>query len=268
MAGTIVLDDRLETVMIGYPFSAGWIDSGDVSLVPYLPPSAAGAASVALIDSIASLTMLRTHVIVRDVAVVCRRSSMLTLVTHTRPDEVEAVTVSIPGISPAGRAVATAVLQPFYGITVTEWSEDVHPVDGTHATLAEGAPALTPADDESVYQEDLGRAWFLMTDRPFVTHVVVASRAALAVDRSAVVSAIARLDESYRIATRKGRELRRDLSKGLGLDRETLTDTLADQTHTLDDDAVDGLAVLSARSGLRMSRRELLDSLVSIPRHD
>jgi predicted solute-binding protein len=261
---TITLDDRLETVMLGYPFSAGWIDSEGVTLVPYLPPSVAASATVALVDSIAALTMLGSHVIVRDIAVVCRHSSMLTLVTHTRPDEVEAVTVSIPGISPAGRAVATAVLQPFYGITVSEWSERDHPVDEQHATLTEGVVALTPVDDESQYQEDLGRAWFLMTDRPFVTHVAVASRAALASDPAAVAAAIRRLDESRGTALEKGRELRRDLSKGLNIDRETLTDTLADQTHTLDDEAVDGLAVLSARSGLRMSRRELLDALVSV----
>jgi predicted solute-binding protein len=265
---TIMLDDRLETVIFGYPFSAGWVNGEDVSLVPYLPPSQVDTAKVALVDSIAALTMLRTHVIVRDIAIVCRHASMLTLVTHTRPDEVEAVTVSIPGISPAGRTVATAVLETFYGINVTEWSEEDHAVDAAHATLTEGAGALIATENEVHYQEDLGRAWFLMTDRPFVTHVAIASRAALGSGPGDVAAAVARLVESRRLATERGRELRRDLSKGLGIDRETLTDTLADQTHVLDDDAVDGLAVLAARGGLRMSRRELLDALVSISRSD
>lgn len=264
LTATIALDDRLETVMLGYPFSAGWIDASAVTLTPYLPPSQAMNAHLALVDSIAALTMLRSHVIVRDLAVVCRHSSMLTLVTHTRPDDVEAVTLSIPGISPAGRAVATAVLEPFYGIRVAEWSEQEFPVDAGHASLAEGRQALIAIEDEAQYQEDLGRAWFLMTDRALVTHVAVAPRGALASAPGDVSEAVGSVQESLRTATARGRELRRDLSKGLGIDRETLTDTLADQTYTLDDDAVDGLAVLAARSGLRMSRKDLLDSLVRL----
>ncbi|HUG14857.1 MAG TPA: MqnA/MqnD/SBP family protein [Thermomicrobiales bacterium] len=259
-----MLDDRLETVMFGYPLSAGWIEADGVSRVPYLPPSMIGDATLALVDSIAALTMLGSHVIVRDIAVVCRHSSMLTLLTHTRPDEVEEVAVSIPGVSPAGRAVATAVLQPFYGIRVLAWSEDDHAVDSAHATLTEGTLALIPVHDEQQYQEDLGRAWFLMTDRPFVSHVAVAPRATLASSPAGVLAAVERLLESRRVASERGRELRRDLSRGLAIDRDTLTDTLADQTHELDDDALDGLAVLAARGGLRMSRRELMDALISV----
>jgi len=266
LTATIVLDDRLETVVFGYPFSAGWLDAQGVSRMPYLPPSMVAGATLALVDSMAALTMLRTHVIVRDIAVVCRNSSMLTLLTHTRPDQVDEVAVAIPGVSPAGRAVATAVLQSFYGIKVSEWSEEDHAVDEAHATLCEGAGALIDVDSEEQYQEDLGRAWFLMTDHPFVTHVALASREVFANSPADVVSAVARLSEARAVALKRGRELRRDLSKGLGIDRDTLTDTLADQTHTLDGDALEGLAVLAARSGLRMSRRELLDALVSIPR--
>jgi predicted solute-binding protein len=250
--------------MFVHPFAAGWVDGAGVTRTPYLAPSQAGEADLALIDSIAALTLLRTHVIVRDLAVISRRASMLTLETHTRPDDVDEVTVAIPGVSPAGRAVASAVLQPFYGIRVTEWVEDDRPVDPSHARVTEGARALIPVDDEEQYQEDLGRAWFLMSDRPFVSHVAVAPRALLATGPETLAGALARLNAARSLATERGRELRRDLSKGLGIDRETLTDTLADQAFFLDDPAVDGLAELARRSGFAVSQKELRSALVTI----
>jgi predicted solute-binding protein len=264
VTASLALDDRIETAMFAYPFSAGWVDSRDVSLLPYRSPSQTGDAALALLDSIAALTLLETHVIVRDIAVVTRHASMLTMETHTRPDEVDEASIAIPGISPAGRAVATAVIQPFYGIRVSAWSEQDHAVDAAHARITEGAAALIPVEDEEQYQEDLGRAWFLMTDRPFVSHVAVAPRALLVSNPATVAQAVARLNGAREVASERGRELRRDLSKGLNIDRETLTETLADQSFSLDDLAVDGLADLARRSGFAVSKKDLRAALVTI----
>lgn len=264
MAVRIAVDDRLETAVLAYPFKAGWLDTTDARLVPHLVPAQARDAAIAVVDSIAAITLLSSHVIVRDVAIASRRASMLTLETFTRPDDVEDAVVSIAGVSPAGRAVSTAVLQPFYGIRVSEWMEQDHAVDEAHARVMEGAEALIPVDSDTIYQEDLGRAWFLMTDRPYVSHVTVAARSLLATDPGRVAAAVERLAEARSIATERGRELRRDLSKSLGIDRETLTETLADQVTVLDDDAIAGLAELARRSGFATSQRELQAAAISV----
>jgi hypothetical protein len=227
-------------------------------LTPLLAAADAGAATLALLDSVTALSLLPARVIVRDVAVVWRAASMLTLTTHARPDEVEAATVAVPGVSPAGRALAAAVLGPFYGIAVAGWSERAHPVDATHVTISEGPAALIAEADEERYQEDLGRAWFLLTDRPFVSHVAVAARQQIASDPPAVAAAVARLLAAREAGAARGRELRRDLSKAHGIDREALTETLAAATWALDDAAADGLAELARRSGLALPRNALV----------
>lgn len=250
--------------MFAYPFTAGWVDADGVALERGLTPAGAAGATLALLDSVAALTMLGTHVIVRDIGIVWRTASMLTLTTHTRPDEVETVSVSIEGVSPAGRALATAVLQPFYGITVESWSEARQAIDAEHAAIDEGASALIAVDDENQYQEDLGRAWFLLTDQPFVSHVAVAPRALLVSDPRAIANAVTRVLAARSAGMERGRELRRDLSKGLGIDRDTLTETLADQIHHLDDAALDGLSELARRAGLGMTPSAIRNAAISV----
>ncbi len=261
---TIAIDDRLTTAMYSYPITAGWVETSGITLARGLRPDDARHATVALIDSVYALTMLDTHVILRDAGIVWRTASMLTMTTHTRPDEVEQATIVIPGISAAGRAVATAVITAFYGITVTDWSEEARDVDETTAVISEDAAALIADEDEDRYQEDLGRAWFLLANLPFVSHVCVAPRALLASDPASISRAVERLNGAKTIGQDRGRELRRDLSKGFNIDRDTLTETLADQTFTLDDEALDGLVELARRTGLGVARDKIRGAAVRI----
>lgn len=263
-ATTIAIDDRLTTAMYVYPVTAGWVDASGIALARGLRPDAARQATIALLDSVYALTMLDSHVILRDAGIVWRTASMLTMTTHTRPDEVEQATIAIPGVSAAGRAVATAVITPFYGITVTRWAEDEREVDQTTAVVSEDAAALIADENEDYYQEDLGRAWFLLANLPFVSHVCVASRALLASDPAAVTAAVERLNAAKTAGQERGRELRRDLSKSLNIDRETLTETLADQSYMLDDEALDGLVELAKRTGLGVSRDTIRSAAVRV----
>ena len=273
--------------MFSYPVRAGWATADGILAKQGLMPRDIQSATLAILDSVAALTLLDTHVIVRDAAVVWRTASMLTLVTHTRPDDVERVTVAINGVSPVGRAIATATLTPFYGIEVASWSETAVPIDAHHAAVTEGPAALMPVDgaeatppreteddDENAsednitgpYQEDLGRAWYLLTNKPFVSHLCVAPRASLVKDPATVLTALTRLHAVRDTGAERARELRRDLSKDLGIDRETLVDVLADQTLALDDDAIDGVAELAQRTGLGVTRRQLQASSVWLRR--
>jgi predicted solute-binding protein len=252
--------------MFAYPFVAGWTDAQGIDLVERVAPSRVEGTTLAVLDSVVALTLLQTHVIIRDIAIVVSRASFLTLETHARPDEIESATVSIGGVSPVGRAIATAILQPFYGINVTDWAEEPFAVDDAHATISEGPAALIPAEDEDHYQEDLGRAWFLMTDLPLPTHLCLAPRSLLARDPAAINAAVSRLLEARAAGESRGRELRRDLSNAHNLDRETLTETLAELAYTVTDDALNGLAELSRRSGLGISKNAIKTAAVAVRR--
>lgn len=264
--GTIVLENRIETAMFAYPFTAGWIDATNVQLIERVTPEHVSGSTLALLDSVVALTMLGSHVIVRDIAVVVSRASFLTLSTHARPDEIERVNVSVAGVSPTGRAIATAVLEPFYGIAIADWSEAPATVGPEQAVIEEGPAALVPAEDEEQYQEDLGRAWFLMTDKPLPTHLCLVPRSLLARDPAAASAAVARLMQARAAGEARGRELRRDLSNAHNLDRETLVETLAEQTYTLTDDALDGLAELSRRAGLGVTKNAIRGGAVALHR--
>ena len=246
----IAIDHRLETARLAYPFAAGWADQTDVDLVPGMTSTRASDADVVLIDSISGLTMRDSWAIVADYAVAARRASMLTLATHTRPDDVDNVSVSVTGVAPAGRAVALATLRSFYGISVAEWTEEPAHVDDLHAIVSDGPSGLIPLEGDHIYQEDLGRAWFLMTNTPFVSHLCLARRAHLTRDPASVSAALNRLARAMEIGVERGRELRRNLSRDHGIDRDLLVEVLADQEWTLSPEGIEGLTQLARVSNL------------------
>lgn len=258
------IEDRLVTSAFCYPFRAGWLDGSGVSLVPHLRSADVAGWPVALLDSIEARALTRTHVVIREAAVCTRRASMLTLATATRPDEIERASVALPGVSPAGRAVAAIVVPAFYGITVTEWTTEERALDPSTLLVQEDAAALIPIEDEESYQEDLGRAWFLFTDTPFISHVCVARRDLLVSDPSAVAIAIGRLAAARDLARAQGRELRRDLSRDLNIEREVLIDALADQTLSLGTEEQQGVEELWKRAGMPLTATESRSAFVSI----
>jgi predicted solute-binding protein len=274
----ILVDDTLATAVYSYPFKAGWVDASGVELVERLPTRLVRERrAVGLLDSVAAQTLLTTHVIVRDVAIAARRASFVSLATHARPDTVDNVTIAHPGVSPATLALAQIVIPAFYGITISGWTNDDLPVSDRVAVVAEGARALIaldptdegPDDDapepiEGIYQEDLGRAWHLLTNTPFVSHVCIVPREALATQPAAVADAVDRLRAARDVAKARGRELRRDLARAFGVEREVLTETLADQVYELGDEELHGLIELWTRSGLVAKNVNLRSSLVRI----
>jgi hypothetical protein len=260
----MLIDDILATAMLAYPYHAGWLDAERVELVPGLTARLARESNgVAFIDSLAARTLLDSHVVVRDLALACRRASFITFDTHTRPDDVRAVTISAPGVSPATLALAQVVIPDFYGVQAQGWTDQELTLSDTVAQVSEGARALIPFEHEEWYQEDLGRAWLLLTDSPFVSHVCVAPRAAIATDPAGVAVAVAQLTSGLAAGRARARELRRDVSNALGVDRDVLTETLADQTWELGKDELHGLTTLWRRAGLPVSDKELRATLVT-----
>jgi menaquinone biosynthesis protein len=260
----MLIDDVLATAMLAYPFRAGWLAVERLQLMPGLTARAARESNgVAFLDSLAARTLLDTHVIVRDLALACRRASFVTFDTHTRPDDVGAVTISAPGVSPATLALAQIVVPDFYGVRAQGWTDQQLSLSDAVAQVSEGARALIPFEHEEWYQEDLGRAWLLLTDSPFVSHICVAPRSAIAADPVGVAAAVAQLAAGLAVGRARARELRRDVSSALGVDRDVLTETLADQAWELGKDELHGLTTLWRRAGLPVSDKDLRASLVT-----
>lgn len=247
-----LIDGRLTACWYAYPLQAGWVEIEDVEVIRDLTPATVRERdAVALLDSLAATRLLDSHVLVDSHAVASRRASFLTLVTHARPDDVDNVTVSTPDVSLSGRGLAEITLPRFYGITVSDWTNERRTVDETTALLTEEAEALIPVEEPEHYQEDLGRAWFLLTDTPYVSHVCVVPRSALTTDPAAVLEAVRRLIRLRHASEERARELRRNISKDLGIERDVLTDTLNDQTYRLDSPEQAGLLGLWRNIGFQ-----------------
>lgn len=247
----VLIDDRLTACRYALPISAEWVS------VPGLetrqinnPAEIRESNAVALVDSLIASLLLDSHAIVTDHAVASRRASMLTMVSHTRPDDVDDVIVATHDVSVSGRGVAETTLPRFYGISASSWVNERREVDRTTVLITEGAEALIAIDDPDAYQEDLGRAWFLLTDTPYVSHVCIAPRALLTRDPGSVVAAVAGLEAARAAGDERARELRRNISRDFDIDREVLADTLADQTYQLSDPERSGLLALWRSTGV------------------
>lgn len=260
----VLIDARLTASWYAYPFQTGWLDAPEVEVVrdPH-PATIRDREAIALVDSLAATRLFETHVIIADHAVASRRASFLTVVTHTRPDEVDHVMVSTPGVSLAGRGLAEATLPRFYGISATGWTEERLEVNERTIVITEESEALIPVDDAEHYQEDLGRAWFLLTDTPYVSHICVAPRSILTSNPSAVIAAVTLLEQARDASTDRARELRRNIAGDLGIERDLFTETLADQTYRLDDAERSGLLGLWKHLGIA-TPRNISDNIVTL----
>jgi predicted solute-binding protein len=260
------IDDRLMTAAYWMPLREGWsVSPMPVQVERHGSPRQYREAPVVLLaDSILASQLLDSHFIIRDHAIVTRRESMLTMVTNDRPDNVESATLSTHDLSLSAKALAELVIPTFYGITIQSWTEDPLDVDESTIRITEGPEALLPTADEAHYHEDLGRAWFLMTATPYVSHVTLAPRSALQEDPAAVRRATDVLTNLLGASNNHRRELRRNLSKDHGIDREVIADALTDQTYTLDDEAANGLRELYTRAGLLSNPAQLDGSLIRL----
>jgi predicted solute-binding protein len=262
----ISIDDRLMTAAYWMALREGWFESPiPVQVERHGPPRQyRDAPIVVLADSILASQLLDSHFIIRDHAIVTRRESMLTMVTHDRPDNVESATLSTHDLSLSGRAVAELVIPTFYGITIRAWTEEPLEIDESTVRITEGPEALLPSTDEAHFHEDLGRAWFLMTATPYVSHVALVPRSALMEDPAAVRQAAEALTNLLEATNQHRRELRRNLANEHGIDREVIADALADQSYSIDDQAADGLRELYTRAGLLPNPAQLDGSLIRL----
>lgn len=255
MTLTLVLDDTPSSAPLALAQELGWLTLPfSIAMVSGLTARSAQAQPGALLY--APLTeypdLQSSHTIMPMLAGVGKYNAAIVLVSDRPLGEITDCAVDLGESSRLAEALARATLRKFYGINPIVWLRDGRPDSDEPPVVEvrEGGEALhlldEPGDRVVV---DLGRAWFLLTGLPPITHLLLAPDSMLRSnpDLPGVVEA-ALADAEAVIAARRD-ELRRELSARYGVSREVLDRYYDDQIATLNGDAQKSLrALLTAAS--------------------
>ena len=249
---SILIDRRLGTAPFWMPVERGWVEVEEEMRVVESPSVSDLRAhdGPMLVDALLASTRLDTSRIVTNHAVAADTISLLTMVTTERPDEIERAAVAAPGVSLSGRAVAEIVIPEFYGIEISGWLDEPAGAGAATILITEDEKALLPTENTGDYHEDLGRAWFLLTDTPFVSHVLLVPEQSVSDDIESVREAVGLLGRIRQAADDQRRLLRRNISRDHDIDRELVVDVFDGLKFDLSDRARAGLTLLYERSGV------------------
>lgn len=251
----LLIDHRLSTAAYWMPLRSGWVEErAEVTLAEHVTPAAIAAhQGLAIVDSVLATKFLTDQQIVAGQGVSWTQISMLTLVSDERPDELETAIVRAENISLAGHSIAEIVIPSFYAIKITGWVTG--PDDQASIEVTEDERALQTTHGEDAYYEDLGRAWYLLTDTPFVSHVCLVPRAIAASQLEEVFATSGWLNDILQAGQSHAREMRRNISKDFEIERELAADILAGQSSRIGEREIDGLRTLYRRVGARLDPR-------------
>jgi hypothetical protein len=220
---TILIDDSTATAFLAMPAREGWIEENTALEVRAgLRAADVTEDDVALVPLPEATLLTRTHVIDRSVAVIHDGVGVVAMRTSTRPDEIEQPTVYLKHVGVAGEALVRALLKPYFGIEASEIIHVDDPPTAAQVIVVEGVGSLVPVEDG--FREDLVRSWFIMTGKPFVSHVTVVGVRALARDAGAKLAAL-------RSAADRGWERRRDIRRMMRGQSGVDADSLAEVTN-------------------------------------
>lgn len=238
------LEVNVTTTQISYPFQAGWIEAPDWLILrdrvtdEFLSEDNA----CALVDTITATRFLDTHSVVADLALVSTHRGPYAMRTTKRPDEVEHATVQLGEASPLAEALARATVHHFYGIDVVDWNRSPQASD---VTILDHTQAMQP--DPNAWNEDLVRAWFILTSMSIPTHLFVAPKSVLEANQNEVKAMVKTIRGAIDVSDDRRREVRRNVSGDLDIDRDHLTELLNDQKTRLTRNARKGWLDLANR---------------------
>lgn len=240
---TILIDDTTATTFLTTPVREGWLE-GDAPIEVRANLRAADVTEddVALVPLPEATLLTRTHVIDRSIAAIHDGVGMVAMWTPTRPDEIERPVVHLKGVGAAGEVLARALLKPFFGIEASEVVRTENPPADARVIVTEGAEALAPV--ERGFREDLARSWFILTGKPFVSHVTVVGVRALARDADQRIAAL-------RAAADTGWERRRDVRRVIrersGIDADRLAKVTNRMRFSMEPDDQEPARMLAER---------------------
>jgi hypothetical protein len=252
---TILIDDTLVTAQIAVPFSEGWMDSPvEVSVRPNLRASDVEPADVALLPVPEATLLTETHVIAPEVAVIFDGIGPIAMRTPIRPDGVEETIVRLLETGPTAEVVMRALLRPYFGITATRFAsaDDDPRASEAQVVVVDGAMGLE--QPESGFQDDLARAWFILTGQALVSHVTVVGVDALA--HGSVDPMIDALRAAATLGVERRRDVRRIVAARWNIDRDGLAEMTNRMRFAMTPDDRQSLQSLIARGtwGSRFGR--------------
>jgi predicted solute-binding protein len=220
----LLLHDSLATSPLVHPFQEGWVDSSSgVDVRAAVTAADVGQHVAAIVPSAEIAKLQSTHVVVPSVAVIWEGHGLIAMRVPVRPDEIATSDVRLYDVSSTAEVLARAVLEPFYGIAPTTWTEEDD--SDAQVVIVEGATALN--EPEAGLSEDLVRAWFIMTGLPVVTHLFVVPNKT---DSSHVIEL---MRQARSIGHERRRDLRRATAERFDVDRERLVDMAASARYEL-----------------------------------
>lgn len=223
----LLLDRALETVYITAGIGES-VPEIDYSIRDRLTAAEVGPDDFALIQTPEITLLTTTHRVDPVIGISTIESGAIGMRTLIRPDEIDRTPILLYHIGSTAELLARATLWPFYGIKAEQWLTEA---DGSAAvTIVDGLDALEPV--EAGFSTDLVRAWYILTEQPVVTHLLVVPTDATDADVDAIRS---HLDQARDSGYRQRRDLRRMLLEESAIENEWLVDTLGRVRYDLDD---------------------------------
>lgn len=243
---TLLIDDNLMTGMIATPLREGWIETDvSVEVVPNLTADRIGRTDVALISVAEAATLVDTHYIDPSIAVVSGEPPMSTIAMRTpvRPDGIDESPIRMIDTNPTAELLMRALLRSFYGISADGFVRDADDLAATNAqcVVIDGRMGLT--EPEAGYQDDLVKAWFVLTGTRVVYAVAV-----VGVDADGGEPELGLLRSALDLGQARRRDVRRILAgEDEAIDREKLGTITNALRYELDQADIQSASNLLAR---------------------
>lgn len=223
----LLIDDRLLTSAIAVPLREGWVEPEvETSVRRDLRADQVGPRDVALIALPEATLLPETHVIDPRLAIVTESVGPIGMRTAIRPDGVESSPIWMKNVGPTADVLTRALLRPFFGITADLFINDADApeVDDAQVVIVDDLIGVSLPDHG--FQEDLARAWFVLTGMATVHAVTVVGVEALARGYDAELAAL-------QSALASGRERRRDVRQMISAEHEIDRDRLVEITNAV-----------------------------------
>jgi hypothetical protein len=212
------LDRSIATAFFWMPMTEQWLELNSTPrLTDKLTAAGVDPDSAALVSAAEATLLWETHGIDPRAGVVGDASSDIAVRFPVRPDGIERSDVVLYEASGTAEVLARATLWPFYGIRSGQWLTE--PGGDAQVTVVEGAEGLSP--QESGFQEDLARAWFIMTNQPTVLYLLVLPLSWTAEQRDELVADLTNAQET-------GWERRRDVRSAVSAETGVASERLVE----------------------------------------
>ncbi|MFN8512097.1 MAG: MqnA/MqnD/SBP family protein [Chloroflexia bacterium] len=166
-------------------------------------------------------------------------NAAIVLVADRPLEEIDACAVDLADSSRTAEALARGTLRKFYGLNPVAWLRDERPEDPNLPVveIREGGEALHLLDEPgNRVVVELGRAWFILTGLPPVTHLLLAPDALLRADPDAPRAVSEAIAVANTVLRDRRDDLRQELSTRYGVSLPLLNRYYDDQFAALTGD--------------------------------